>query len=74
MGNEAHRGYGVQGYGAHGEHVQDHVLNEYWQYLLDLDGDMGDGAHGQWGPWAIGTFLPITPLILNGFLQKFNWT
>ena len=50
-------------------------------------GDRGDGAHGQWGtwamghmgneqwgPWAIGTFLPITPLILDGFLQKFNWT
>ena len=79
MGNEAHRGYGVQGYGAHGEHVQDHVLNEYCQYLLDLDGGhgrwgMGHGAHRQWGPWAIGTFLPITPLILDGFLQKFNWT
>ena len=52
------------------------MFNEYCQYLLDLDGDRGDGAHGQWGtwaPWAIGTFLPITPLILDGFLQKFNW-
>ena len=54
MGNEDHRGYGVQGYGAHGEHVQDHVLNEYCQYLLDLDGDMGDEAHGSWGTWAMG--------------------
>ena len=43
---------------------------------------MGNGAHGPWGlwamgpmgPWAIWTFLPITSLILNGFLQKFNWT
>ena len=59
---------------AHGEHVQEHVFNEYCQYLLDLDGDRGDGAHGQWAPWAIGTFLPITPLILDGFLQKFYWT
>ena len=36
-------------------------------------GHMGNG-NGQWGPWVIGTFLPITPLILDGFLQKFNWT
>ena len=34
-------------------------------------GHMGNGAHGQ---WAIGTFWPITPLILDGFLQKFYWT
>ena len=27
-------------------HVQDHVFSESYQYLLDLDGDMGDGAHG----------------------------
>ena len=45
-------------------------------------GHMGNGAHGVqgvWGtggigPWAIGTFLPIASLILDGFLQKFNWT
>ena len=35
-------------------------------------GDRGDGAHGQWGPWAIGTFWPITSLLLDGFLQKFS--
>ena len=35
---------------------------------------MGLMGHGQWGPWAIGTFLLITSLILDGFLQKFNWT
>ena len=33
-------------------------------------GYMGHGAHGPWGPWAICTFLPITSLILDGFLQK----
>ena len=45
-------------------------------------GYMGNGAHGPWGlwamgpmgPWVIWTFLPITSLILNGFLQKFYWT
>ena len=30
------------------------MLNEYCQYLLDLDGDRGDEAHGQWGTWAMG--------------------
>ena len=38
-------------------------------------GNGGNGVQGVWGtggigPWAIGTFLPITPLILDGFLQK----
>ena len=45
-------------------------------------GHMGNGSHGQWGSWpmgpwgtwAIGTFLPITSLLLDGFLQKFYWT
>ena len=41
-------------------------------------GYRGYGVQGVWGtggigPWAIGTFLPITPLILDGFLQKINW-
>ena len=41
-------------------------------------GTGGMGYRGVWGtggigPWAIGTFLPITPLILDGFLQKINW-
>ena len=40
-------------------------------------GDRGDGAHGQWGTWAIGpmgdgTFWPITSLLLDGFLQTFS--
>ena len=57
--------------------MQDHVFNEYCQYLLDLDGNRGDGAHGQWGTWAIGpmgdgTFWPITSLLLDGFLQTFS--
>ena len=34
---------------AHGEHVQDHVFNEYCQYLLDPD-----GGQGWWGTWAMG--------------------
>ena len=33
-------------------------------------GHMGDGAHGQWGTWAIGHMI-ITSLILHGSLQKF---
>ena len=37
-------------------------------------GHMGDGAHGQWGTWAIGTLLLLSPLLLDGFLQKFYWT
>ena len=36
-------------------------------------GHMGDGAHGQWGTWAIGHMI-ITSLILYGSLQKFYWT
>ena len=35
-------------------------------------GDRGDRAHGQWSPWAMGTFWPITSLLLDGFLQKFS--
>ena len=34
---------------AHGEHVQDHVFNEYCQYLLDPD-----GGQGWWGTRAMG--------------------
>ena len=43
---------------------------------------MANGAHGQWGhgpwglwpmvPWAIGTFLSIASLLLDGFLQNFT--
>ena len=33
-------------------------------------GHMGDGAHGQWGTWAIGHMI-ITSLILHGSLQNF---
>ena len=36
-------------------------------------GHMGDGAHGQWGTWAIGHMI-ITSLILHGSLQKIYWT
>ena len=36
-------------------------------------GHMGDGAHGQWGTWAIG-HMSITSLILEGSLPKFNST
>ena len=76
MGNEAHWGYGVQCYMGHmgnrGTGGMGHMAI----------GHMANGAHGQWGswamgpmgPWAIRTFLPITSLILDGFLQKFYWT
>ena len=60
MANKAHRGYGLWGTGGMG-----HMGN---------GSHGGNGAHGQWGTWAIGTFLPITSLLLDGFLQKFNWT
>ena len=36
-------------------------------------GHMGDGAHGQWGKWAIGHMI-ITSLILHGSSQKFYCT
>ena len=36
-------------------------------------GQWGTGGRGTGGigPWAIGTFLPIASLLLDGFLQKF---
>ena len=46
MGNEAHWGVWVQGYGAQGvwgTRGMGHVGN----------GIQGYGPHGQWGPWAI---------------------
>ena len=65
IGHNGYRGYGVQGVWATGGM-----------------GHIGNGSHGQWGTWAMGpmgpwvicTFLPITSLILDGFLQKFYWT
>ena len=70
MGNEAHRGKVVQGYGAQAIGTQ----GPMWH--------MGNGAYVPWalwamrpmGPWVIGTFLPIASLLLDGFLQKFYWT
>ena len=62
-GQQGHSGYGVQGV-----------------WATSAIHHMGNGAHGQWGswaPWAMGPmgqfehFLPITSLILDGFLQKF---
>ena len=78
ISNEAHRGYGGMGHmgisatGGMG-------YNGYWVqgvWVTWAMGYMGNGAHGPWGLWAMGplaiwTFLPITSLILNGFLQKF---
>ena len=63
-------GIGFRGYG----------VQEVWD--TGGMGHMGNGSHGQWGSWAmgpmgplaIGTFLPITSLLLDGFLQKFYWT
>ena len=78
MGNEAQRGYGVQGYGPHGQqgvwgtqgmgHIGNRSHGQWGTWAMGL---MGHGAHGHWGPWAICTFWSITPLILDGFLQKF---
>ena len=75
MGNRLHGQWGTwamghMGHGAHG------------QWGTWAMGHMGNGSHGPWGtwamgpmgPWAICTFLPITSLILDGFLQKFYWT
>ena len=71
---------------AHGEHVQDHVFNEYCQYLLDLD-----GAQGWRGTWAMGTKKMSscqkdvklskrcqmsknqTPGLWRRFTKKINW-
>ena len=36
-------------------------------------GHIGDGAHGQWGTWAIRHMI-ITSLIVHGYLQKFHCT
>ena len=72
-GGMGYRGYGVQGVWATGS--MGHISNEsHWQWGTWAMGHMGKEAHGQGGPWAIWTFLPITSLILDGFLQKFNCT
>ena len=59
------RGMGYMGNRSHGQWGT-------WAMGLWAMGPIGNGAHG--GPWAIWTFLPITSLILDGFLQKFYWT
>ena len=81
MGNEAHRGYGVQGYEPHGQQ-QHRGYGVQGVWATWAIGHMANAAHGQWGlwamgpmgPWVIGTFLPIASLLLDGFLQKFYWT
>ena len=66
------RGYGVQG--VWGTWAIGH--NGYKGYGVQgvwATGGMGHmsiGAHRQWGPWVIWTFLPIKSLILDGFLQN----
>ena len=47
------------------------ILKIEMGYLVK--GDADDGAHGQWGTWAIGHMI-ITSLILHGSLEKFYWT
>ena len=84
MGNEAHWGYGYRGIwgtwaigaqGVWGTRGMGHIGNKsHGQWGTWAMGPMGHGAYGQWGPWVIWTFLPITSLILDGFLQKFYWT
>ena len=51
MGNEANRGYGLQGYGSHAQWVtctMGYMGNRVWGM-----GYKGYGPHGQWGTWAI---------------------
>ena len=80
ISNEAHRGMGSRGMGHMG--ISSTGGMGYKGIGYKGYGHMGNGVHGQWspwamgpmGPWAIWTFLPITSLILNGFLQKFYWT
>ena len=71
-----YRGYGIQGVWATWV-MGDMGNGAHGQWGTWAMGHMGNGAHGQWGPWgpwAIGTFLPITSLLLDGFLQKIYWT
>ena len=75
MGHIANKAQGVWGTGGMG-HMGNRpqwVQRVWVQGVWDTGGmgHMGNGPHGQWGPWAIGTFLPITSLLLDGFLQKF---
>ena len=73
ISNEAHRGVWGPGVWAIWALAAQGVLG------IRGMGHMGNGTHGPWGTWAMGpmgdwTFLPITSLILDGFLQKFYWT
>ena len=49
MGNEAHWGYGVQGYGG------TWAIGAQVVWGTRGMGHMGNWAHEQWGPWAICT-------------------
>ena len=78
MGNRSQwvQGYRVQGvWGTGGMGYRGYGIQGVWATWVM--GHMGNGAHGQWGPWGpwgpwvIGTFLSITSLLLDGFLQKF---
>ena len=66
MGNRTHGQWDM------GKGVSWLILKIEMRYLGGW-GHMGDGAHGQWGTWAIG-HMTITSLILHGSLQKFYWT
>ena len=63
MGNRRHGQWDM------GKRVSWLILKIEMEYM----GHTGDGAHGQWGTWAIGHMI-ITSLILHGSLQKFYWT
>ena len=53
MGNEAHWGYGVQGYMGHmGNRGTGYGVQGVWATWAI--GHMANGAHGQWGTWAMG--------------------
>ena len=81
MANETHRGKGVQGvWGTWPKRPTKGMGSGVWgTWAIGHNGYRGYGVQGVWGtggigPWAIGTFLPIASLLLDGFLQKINWT
>ena len=70
-GGMGYRVWAIGAQGVWGTWGMGHIINRsHSQWATWAMGLMGHGAHGQWSPWVIGTFLLITSLILDGFLQK----
>ena len=66
MSNKAHRGYGVQGYGPHGQYVAQGVWGTRGM------GHMGNRSHGQWGTWTMGPMGHGPMGNLHIFAHKLN--